>query len=185
MHSGWSPLRVAWLALLVVSTLYTFFWDVCVDWGLFTSQDPAAPLLRRQRLYPSKAFYYCAILLNLCLRFLWLATILPFTVTRFLADHKQRWLLPLICGAELVRRFQWALLRVENEQISNQEHFRESTWVPLVFHSYQSSRGSLQPTRHRPKQRRQHSLGVIVEIVVMCVILLVVSMLLSATATWT
>lgn len=60
-----------WVALSLISTVYALYWDLVKDWGLFSSEPGVEHrFLRRELLYPVK-FYYCAIGLDVVLRFLW------------------------------------------------------------------------------------------------------------------
>ena len=44
----------AWLASLALSTCYTLFWDLRMDWGLFDKNAGENFLLREQIVYDSK-----------------------------------------------------------------------------------------------------------------------------------
>ncbi|CAN0556296.1 unnamed protein product, partial [Ectocarpus sp. 8 AP-2014] len=41
--------QILWFVMYVVSTLYTFSWDVLQDWGL---GHPVYGFLRKKRLFP-------------------------------------------------------------------------------------------------------------------------------------
>jgi hypothetical protein len=57
-----------------VSTLYTFAWDVIMDWKLGHSKEGG---LRPRRMFPQRWVYYVAIVVDLVLRFGWTATLVP------------------------------------------------------------------------------------------------------------
>ena len=117
----------AWLAFSIISTLYALLWDIIVDWGLgprrlrsFVHGEAAAPynsvedawLLRPsgKRVF-STWVYYMAIVVNTLCRLGWAVYIS--NNSKVIAQH-----MTLVLGAvELYRRAQWALLRVEWEQI--------------------------------------------------------------------
>ncbi len=61
------------IVLTVFSTLYSYAWDLYMDWGLLRSswRDPSGKrLLRPKTLFPAWFYYYAAIS-NFILRFLW------------------------------------------------------------------------------------------------------------------
>jgi hypothetical protein len=60
----------------IVSTLYSYSWDVYMDWGLIRSNEPGKKFLRHKILFP-KWFYYYAIVSNFILRFFWLLSLIP------------------------------------------------------------------------------------------------------------
>ena len=107
--------NVDWIIILwgisaFVHALYTFFWDVYCDWGLFQLQH--CTLLRPKRLYSWKSFYYVAIVVDLILRFSW-----TLKLTLALAWHVDSDVIytALVAG-EMFRRFMWNFFRVEYQQ---------------------------------------------------------------------
>jgi hypothetical protein len=113
----------AWLLMSALSTVYAAVWDVVVDWGLgppsvrhwvhgtvVGGDVEGSWLLRPVRAFPDP-FYRVAVGLNTCARLGWAIYISP--GQRVVAQH-----VTLVLGTiELLRRAQWALLRVEWEQI--------------------------------------------------------------------
>ena len=67
-------IQYGWMLIYVVGTLYTFGWDVCMDWRLGRVEHG---LLRDRKMFRSTALYYVAIGADFVLRFLWMATIVP------------------------------------------------------------------------------------------------------------
>jgi len=55
----------------IISTVYSYAWDIYMDWGLFRSFDKEKKYLRPKFLYPAW-FYYYAMISNFFLRFLWI-----------------------------------------------------------------------------------------------------------------
>lgn len=51
--------------------LYSYFWDLYVDWGLLRSKERNKFGLRDKFLFP-KWYYYFAAVSNFCLRFFWI-----------------------------------------------------------------------------------------------------------------
>ena len=76
-------------------------------------------------MYP-QGFYYFCIGINLVLRFFWAYTLLvP-------EDILEEGTLFLLAIAETYRRGQWALLRVENENVNNFETYRNILEIPKM-----------------------------------------------------
>ncbi len=58
----------------ITSSIYSFIWDVLIDWGL---GDIQYGFLCKHRMYPRKVYYYVAIGLDLILRFNWVYSLVP------------------------------------------------------------------------------------------------------------
>jgi hypothetical protein len=67
----------AYLTFSIFSTMYSYGWDLYMDWGLLRSAQKGKVLLRPKILYPS-CLYYFAMLFNLVLRLLWILPLMPF-----------------------------------------------------------------------------------------------------------
>eukprot|EP01028_Stygiella_incarcerata_P014646 TRINITY_DN9936_c0_g1_i1.p1 TRINITY_DN9936_c0_g1~~TRINITY_DN9936_c0_g1_i1.p1 ORF type:complete len:715 (-),score=145.34 TRINITY_DN9936_c0_g1_i1:58-2202(-) len=101
------------------------------------------PLLRETLLYTWWGGYYAAMVINFFFRFAWIMTIS--TSEMFLpADYFSI----LIASVEIYRRCQWNLFRLENEMISNDEHYRKEELVPEPPAPHQSSCAAA----HSPKE---------------------------------
>ena len=99
----------AWAASSFVHAVYTFVWDIYMDWGLFQSRN----LLRPKLGYSWKSLYYLAIVEDLILRFAW-------SLKLSLGLHLQAQVnlfYTLLAGLEIFRRFVWNFYRVEYEYI--------------------------------------------------------------------
>lgn len=71
-----NPYFYCWIVALIISSCYTYTWDVKVDWGLFSSDSPKeTPFLREEIVYSSPLYYYFAIIQDLVLRFGWTLSI--------------------------------------------------------------------------------------------------------------
>ena len=55
----------------ILSTVYSYTWDLYMDWGLFRSFEKDKKYLRPKFLYPAW-FYYYAMVSNFFLRFMWI-----------------------------------------------------------------------------------------------------------------
>ena len=62
------------LAVSLLSTAYSYSWDLYMDWGLLRSKETGKLFLRPKILLP-RWFYYYAIISNFFLRFAWIAVI--------------------------------------------------------------------------------------------------------------
>ncbi|KAL1482065.1 hypothetical protein MTO96_015099 [Rhipicephalus appendiculatus] len=65
------PFFILWILSAVVSSCFTYTWDVKMDWGLFDSNAGDNRFLREEIVYSSPGYYYFAILTDLALRFGW------------------------------------------------------------------------------------------------------------------
>ncbi|KAI5656028.1 hypothetical protein M9H77_24821 [Catharanthus roseus] len=103
--------RPLWLLSSVLNSLYSFYWDVTRDWDMscFTRIFKFnKPHVFSHILYGRKWVYFWVIGSNLILRCTW---------TYKLSAHLRHNYLTVfaITALEIVRRFQWAFFRVENE----------------------------------------------------------------------
>ena len=94
-----------------------------MDWGLLR-----APNGLRETSTFSQNFYYFSAVIDLILRCVWL-------IATIFSKERHPWLATfeyatLIAVAELVRRWIWAIIRIENEQVSNLEKYRYILKVP-------------------------------------------------------
>uniref|UniRef100_A0A3Q3EFU5 Xenotropic and polytropic retrovirus receptor 1a n=1 Tax=Labrus bergylta TaxID=56723 RepID=A0A3Q3EFU5_9LABR len=105
-----------------ISSLYTLIWDLRMDWGLFDRGAGENTFLREEIVYPHKAYYYCAIIEDVILRFAWTIQISLTTMTKIhsVGDIVATFLAPL----EVFRRFVWNFFRLENEHLNNCGEFR-------------------------------------------------------------
>ena len=204
-HSArWELFRSCWLASTIASSVYTMVWDVTQDWGLGGKVAVGDAVgLRSTRLFPSVWFYYWAMFSNSFLRFGWVLTLVPFSLFEPepdpLADsptsgsaqftylsflfQSQSILVTLLTALELVRRFQWTLLRVEWEHLCRGSGFRLSHYVPMLYQQKVvgvsgagGGDGSGGESSGGSKMRRS-STGVVLEVVIMVVIVLIVAVL--------
>nr|XP_020468609.1 xenotropic and polytropic retrovirus receptor 1 [Monopterus albus]XP_020468610.1 xenotropic and polytropic retrovirus receptor 1 [Monopterus albus] len=106
----------------IISSLYTLIWDLRMDWGLFDRGAGENTFLREEIVYPHKAYYYCAIVEDVILRFAWTTQISLATMNKIysVGDIIATVLAPL----EVFRRFVWNFFRLENEHLNNCGEFR-------------------------------------------------------------
>ncbi|XP_048846107.1 xenotropic and polytropic retrovirus receptor 1 homolog [Brienomyrus brachyistius] len=105
-----------------INSCYTLVWDLKMDWGLFDRSAGENTFLREEIVYPQKAYYYCAIVEDVILRFAWTIQISLTTLNIFpsASDILSTVLAPL----EVFRRFVWNFFRLENEHLNNCGEFR-------------------------------------------------------------
>lgn len=119
-EKAFTVLRGFWISLYGVYTAYAVFWDMVRDWSLF-SRKPGQYLYYRW-------FYVFAPVTNLLARLLWVGTfILRFSGSSLLSS----WIV-ILGSAEVFRRFQWNLLRVENEHLTNVGRYRATLEIPVL-----------------------------------------------------
>jgi hypothetical protein len=58
------PLRVLFIIASIIATIYTIYWDLCVDWGLLNSQSKNK-WLRDKLILRNKKIYFAAIVSDL------------------------------------------------------------------------------------------------------------------------
>jgi hypothetical protein len=102
-------LEQAWIVMGVIATLYSWYWDVVMDWGL--GHFDAAHFGLRDELFFRPDWYYISIAVDFVMRLGWAFVISPDQI--FVAESYM-----LLLGAiELTRRSMWAIFRVEWEYI--------------------------------------------------------------------
>ncbi|CAL1539547.1 unnamed protein product [Lymnaea stagnalis] len=109
-----------WIVAAVVSSCYTYTWDIKMDWGLMDKNAGDNRFLREEVVYAYKAYYYFAMLEDFVLRFLWTLTV---SVGEGLF-YNSTVLKTLFACLEVFRRFVWNFFRLENEHLNNCGQFR-------------------------------------------------------------
>lgn len=126
---------IFWFGLFVASSLYSYFWDVYMDWGL---GRPNHAFLGSRLMYPKKSHYYTVMAIDLFLRFMWVTTLIPpQSGARFEVPN---YLTLVIMAMELFRRTIWGFFRIEHEHRHNTSGFRRVDFVPLHFSTEQHNR---------------------------------------------
>ena len=119
-----------WLMLFLGSSLYSFVWDVYMDWGL---GRPQYAFLGPRLMFPHRSYYYGVIAADLVLRSMWVLSLIPpqsgakFEIPQYLSA--------VTMSLELFRRTIWGFFRLENEHRSNTGHYRRVNFVPLHFNT--------------------------------------------------
>ncbi|XP_004933050.1 xenotropic and polytropic retrovirus receptor 1 [Bombyx mandarina] len=115
-----NPFLYAWFACQLVSSVYTYTWDVKMDWGLFSCGPSAENKFLREEIVYSPGSYYFAIVEDFVLRFIW-------TVSFVLTENKyvgSETMTSILAPLEVFRRFIWNFFRLENEHLNNCGKFR-------------------------------------------------------------
>ncbi|TEA16580.1 Protein ERD1-like protein 1 [Colletotrichum sidae] len=115
-------LNRAWLAAVLINSLYSWYWDVAKDWDLtlFSSarerNNPEHPFgLRRRLVFQQPIIYYGVICMDLMLRCTW-ALKLSASLDKFTDFESSIFLLQ---SFEVFRRWVWIFFRVETEWLRN------------------------------------------------------------------
>jgi len=112
---GFSMLWYVWFGSIIISTLYSYWWDIYTDWNL---GDRKHGFLRSELTFKHRKWiYYYIIVSNLFFRFGWGLRLLPFVAPMVGKPHIYEVFLCFLGLIEVLRRFSWALLRVENEHL--------------------------------------------------------------------
>jgi hypothetical protein len=119
-----------WFAVHMWASLYSYAWDIYMDWGLLRSTDPGTYGLRAKLNY-HPYFYYYAIVSDFVMRMFWVVPIFqlgqpdsPFNTFQVMTF--------ITIMVECFRRAQWSLIRVENEQNNNFEAYRTIPIIPPI-----------------------------------------------------
>ncbi|XP_022670027.1 xenotropic and polytropic retrovirus receptor 1-like isoform X3 [Varroa destructor] len=115
-----NPFFYLWVVSMIVSSCYTYTWDIRMDWGLFDANAGENRFLREEIVYSSIHYYYGAIVADLLLRFGWTLSLSLTELGLIHADLMVTILSPL----EVFRRFVWNFFRLENEHLNNCGKFR-------------------------------------------------------------
>ena len=105
-----------------ISSCYNIFWDIYLDWGCLRKNNKNF-LLREKITFP-RVVYYIAIFYDIIVRASWTWNFIP------IGSSLLEWKNLLKDTLEVIRRGFWALIRIENENLSNPEHYRSFLIIP-------------------------------------------------------
>jgi hypothetical protein len=141
-NDNWGYMKWIWIVAIAVSSVYSFLWDVCVDWGL--GQWQSKNWLLRDVLLVGRGYYYLAIVLDLFGRFFWAFTLEQTSLIR------PDFFVIVISTVEIARRAMWGFFRVEYETLSNYEQYRQFDLVPKFSNPFKTkSLRHIKPTAVR------------------------------------
>ena len=126
------PSQYIFITVCVISTLYTYSWDVYQDWSLRPHKCEHGGL-RAKRMYQHRVGYYVAICLDLFLRYLWVLSLVPHKDKSPFGRVFTDYFSPFFGILEICRRTMWGFFRVENEHLGNFEGYKKIKYVPLQF----------------------------------------------------
>ncbi|XP_015124849.1 xenotropic and polytropic retrovirus receptor 1 homolog [Diachasma alloeum] len=115
-----SPWLWLWVVSCLINSIYSYTWDIKMDWGLLDSNAGENKFLREEVVYSSAGFYYFAIIEDFLLRFIWIASFVLVDYGYVGGDLMTSIVAPL----EVFRRFVWNFFRLENEHLNNCGKFR-------------------------------------------------------------
>jgi xenotropic and polytropic retrovirus receptor 1 len=165
---GWQGYQTAWTSAYIISTLYTYSWDVFMDWSLGKTEYGG---LRERRMFRHRSYYWLAIAADLVLRFLWTYTLIPEKdQSEFTGVPLALAVAPFAAFAEICRRTMWSFFRLENEHLHNTSGYRRVAHIPLHFETDQGQRST-------SKAEKPRTLTVKIEIAVIVIVVIVVSVI--------
>ncbi len=117
---GYTNILWLWIFASIISTLFSYMWDLKYDWALL-EKNPKNWLLRKYITFQPKRNYYIVIVANFIMRLSWTLTLSP-SIASYFGNSS---LLSFVTGCiEIIRRGIWNLLRVEREHIQNCNEFK-------------------------------------------------------------
>ena len=141
---------VAYTLVTCVATIYSYVWDITMDWGLARKEHRG---LRARLMYGNRWVYWVCIALDLFGRFAWTVTLMP--LNNFPVLDLPVVLVPFLAALELCRRAMWACFRLENEHLHNTGYRRTDGPVPDHFDTVMT-----QPPKARKKSLAQVAMEV-------------------------
>jgi hypothetical protein len=108
IYNNGSQIFPAWLVFAILTSIYTYYWDLKYDWILLDFYAKHQ-FLRNKIAYPKK-FYYILLFVNLLLRSSWALTLSPNIVRNFLGSPQV--FILLFAFLEIIRRGIWNMLSV-------------------------------------------------------------------------
>ncbi|KAJ4473078.1 EXS-domain-containing protein [Lentinula aciculospora] len=129
-HQGRSLRNTSFAFWCLFGTLYSVYasaWDFWMDWSLLRPHVKY-PLLRAELIYTDHIpLYYFAIISNALIRFIWVIYI-PSS-----SAPDMYWRFFIAGFLEMLRRWQWNFIRLENEHLGNMDQYRVTREVPLPY----------------------------------------------------
>ena len=122
-----STIKVLKITFGIIQSLYQYFWDIYIDWGL--GQFSSYNCTLRDKIVCPKKFYYFSIIFNLIFRFNWILLLIS------CSPKYQDYITLGFSSSEVIRRVIWCIIRIENEAINNPEDYREILVIPGLHDS--------------------------------------------------
>ena len=115
--------KIIYIIFGVFATLFQLIWDIFVDWGI--GRTKAKFFLLRDKIFYPKIFYYIAVILDTLIRFSWLTGFIDLNKGKY-----DEWKTLFLNVLEVYRRIQWSIIRIENENNTNPEKYRDILTIP-------------------------------------------------------
>jgi len=122
------PILCIYCIIASVSTIYSWVWDVTMDWDLGHAKHN---FLRAKLMYTTPRVYYLACIVDLILRAVWAVTLGTTSHTAAFSNPMNT--IAAVC--EIIRRFIWNIFRLENEHLKNCLQ-TTATSIPALIASY-------------------------------------------------
>lgn len=130
LYSTNSEFLYFWLICAAISGLYSFVWDIKMDWG-FLEKDSINYPLRTKLSFKSKMIYYICITGDFIFRSFFILSYSPEVVYSFILPE---FFTLVILLAEVMRRSLWNFIRVEFRHIEICKEFRATVFVETPFY---------------------------------------------------
>ncbi|CAF3055234.1 unnamed protein product [Rotaria sp. Silwood2] len=157
-----NPFLYVWILASFIGATYKLIWDLKMDWGFFDSNAGENKFLRDQIVYPSKLYYYAAIIEDVTFRYIWIINVFMHFRTRS-AEYAD--VIGFIFGLiEIFRRFIWNYFRLENEHLNNCGEFRAVRDISIAPISTVFDHGTLEDMMdkdngvHNRRNAKRHDL---------------------------
>lgn len=98
-----------WILFVFVNSVYSFYWDIFIDWRLGLGKNIKHPFLRERLVFESPPIYYGAIFMDFLLRFTWSLKLSSHIYFRL---EKSVFFFEVL---EIIRRTIWIFFKAENE----------------------------------------------------------------------
>ena len=157
-----NPFLYIWILATFIGATYKVIWDLRMDWGFFDKNAGENKFLRDQIVYPSKFYYYAAIVEDIIFRYIWIINVFMQFRSRF-AEYAD--VIGFIFGlVEIFRRFIWNYFRLENEHLNNCGEFRAVRDISIAPISAVADHATLEDMMDKPlgiknrKKSKRHEL---------------------------
>ncbi|WFD07701.1 Xenotropic and polytropic retrovirus receptor 1 [Malassezia vespertilionis] len=118
-HNGMTGVenKALWITFATINALSTSSWDLTMDWNLLRP-NAKYPLLRSDLAYADIwPVYYFAMITNVMIRFVWVIFLFGGPASIPLRSF-------IAALLEMLRRWQWNFIRLENEHLGNADSFK-------------------------------------------------------------
>lgn len=121
-----SGLFALWILCATINSCFTSAWDILMDWNLL-HHDAPHPFLRANLSFEDVwPMYYFAMITNVMIRFAW-------TIYLFGSPSSVPVRAFIAATLEMLRRWQWNFLRLENEHVGNADTYKIVRELPLPY----------------------------------------------------